>query len=165
MTAGVQVDLGGIGKGYAVDKMAELLREWSIDTALVSGGYSSVRALDGPAETNGWPLTLSNPENRKEILVRSNLQNRALGSSGIKKGRHIIDPRTMQPVRDKLAAWSSATDAATADALSTAFMIMSPDEIERYCSHHPEIGAMIMMQEPDRGTQKHKILHFGNWNF
>ncbi len=163
LTAGVQVDLGGIGKGYAVDKMAELLREWSIDTALISGGYSSVRALDGPAETNGWPLTLSNPENRKEILVRSNLQNRALGSSGIKKGRHIIDPRTMQPVRDKLAAWSSATDAATADALSTAFMIMSPEEIERYCSHHLEIGAMIMLQESDQGTQKHKILHFGSW--
>ena len=165
LTAGVQVDLGGIGKGYAVDKMAELLREWSIGTALISGGYSSVLALDGLAGTNGWPLTLSNPDNRKEILARPNLQNRALGSSGIKKGRHIIDPRTMQPVRDKLAAWSSATDAATADALSTAFMIMSPDEIERYCSHHPEIGAMIMMQEPDRGTQKHKILHFGNWNF
>jgi len=50
LTAGVQVDLGGIGKGYAVDKMAELLREWSIDTALISGGYSSVRALDGPAD-------------------------------------------------------------------------------------------------------------------
>jgi thiamine biosynthesis lipoprotein len=165
LAADVQIDLGGIGKGYAVDKMAELLREWSIDTALISGGYSSVRALDGPAETNGWPLTLSNPENRKEILVRPNLQNRALGSSGIKKGRHIINPRTMQPVKGRYAAWSSAPDAATADALSTAFMIMSPDEIERYCSHHSEIAAMIMMlQEPDRGTQKHKIIHFGNWD-
>ena len=163
LTAGVQVDLGGIGKGYAVDKMAELLREWSIGTALISGGYSSVLALDGLAGTNGWPLTLSNPDNRKEILARPNLQNRALGSSGIKKGWHIIDPRTMQPVRDKLAAWSYAPDAATADALSTAFMIMSPDQIERYCSHHPEIGAMIMMQESDQGTQKHKILHFGPW--
>jgi thiamine biosynthesis lipoprotein len=163
LTDGVQVDLGGIGKGYAVDKMAELLREWSIDTALISGGYSSVRALDGPAETNGWPLTLSNPENRKEILVRPNLQNRALGSSGIKKGHHIIDPRTMQPVRGKFAAWSSAPDAATADALSTAFMIMSPDEIERYCSHHPEIAAMIMLQESEQGTRKYKILHFGPW--
>jgi len=161
--AGVQVDLGGIGKGYAVDKMAELLREWSINTALISGGYSSVRALDGPAETNGWPLTLSNPANRKEILARLNLQNRALGSSGIKKGRHIIDPRTMQPVKGRYAAWSSAPDAATADALSTAFMIMSPDEIERYCSQHPEIAAMIMLQEKDKDTQKHNILHFGNW--
>lgn len=163
LVGGVQVDLGGIGKGYAVDRMAELLREWSIDTALISGGYSSVRALDGPAETNGWPLTLSNPENRKEIFVRPNLQNRALGSSGIKKGRHIIDPRTMQPVRGKLAAWSSAPDAATADALSTAFMIMSADEIKLFCSSHPDIAAMVMLQESDQGTQKYKILHFGPW--
>jgi len=86
-----------------------------------------------------------------------------LGSSGVKKGRHIIDPRTMQPVRDKFAAWSSAPDAATADALSTAFMIMSPEEIERYCSHHSQTAAMIMLQESDQVTQKHKILHFGPW--
>jgi thiamine biosynthesis lipoprotein len=161
--AGVQVDLGGIGKGYAVDKMAELLREWSIDTALISGGYSSVRALDGPAGTNGWPLTLSNPANRKEVFARPNLQKRALGSSGIMKGGHIIDPRTMQPVRGKLAAWSSAPDAATADALSTAFMIMSPEEIERYCSCHSEIAAMIMMRESEEVTQKPKILRLGPW--
>jgi thiamine biosynthesis lipoprotein len=160
---GVQLDLGGIGKGYAVDKMAEFLPEWSIDTALISGGYSSVRALNGPAGTNGWPLTISNPENRKEILVRPNLQNRALGSSGIKKGGHIINPRNGQPVGGIYAAWSSAPDAVTADALSTAFMIMSPDEIERYCSLHSEIAAMIMLQESDQGEQKYKILHFGPW--
>ena len=163
LTSGVQVDLGGIGKGYAVDKMAELLREWSIDTALISGGYSSVRALDGPVETNGWPLTISNPENRKEILARPRLQNRALGSSGIKKGRHIIDPRTMQPVRDKFAAWSSSPDAATADALSTAFMIMSPEKVEEYCLNHPDAMAMIIPQGQDKKTQKYETLCFGHW--
>jgi len=163
LAAPVQIDLGGIGKGYAVDRMAELLREWSIDAALISGGYSSVLALDGPPETKGWPLTLSNPGNRKEILARPNLQSRALGSSGIKKGRHIIDPRTMRPVGGKYAAWSSAPDAATADALSTAFMVMTQDEIRRYCSCHSGIMAMIMLQESAQGTQKEKVLHFGPW--
>jgi thiamine biosynthesis lipoprotein ApbE len=142
--------------------MAELLREWSIDTALISGGYSSVRALDGPAGTSDWPLTLSNPADRKEILARSNLRNRALGSSGIKKGRHIIDPRTMQPVRGKFAAWSSAPDAATADALSTALMIMSPDEIENYCSNHPGQAAMIILNGKDDKEQQ-TIKRFGSW--
>ncbi len=159
----VRIDLGGIGKGYAVDRMAELLREWSIDTALISGGYSSVLALDAPAGTKGWPLTLSNPTNRKEILARPNLHGRALGSSGLKKGQHIIDPRTNQPVKNKLAAWSSAPDAATADALSTAFMVMSTDEIEQYCSSHPDIMAMIMLQETTKKTQKENILCFGPW--
>ncbi|MHC4537914.1 MAG: FAD:protein FMN transferase, partial [Planctomycetota bacterium] len=125
----VLVDLGGIGKGYAVDRVAELLRDWSIEIALVSGGYSSVLALDGPADTKGWPLTLSNPGNHKQVLARPCLQGRALSGSGLQKGGHIIDPRTVQPVKGKIAAWASASDAATADALSTAFMIMSPDEI------------------------------------
>lgn len=159
----VLIDLGGIGKGYTVDCIAELLKEWSIDTALISGGYSSVLALDAPPGTQGWPLTLSNPADRKQVLVRTYLQHGALSGSGLQKGRHIIDPRTGQPVEGKLAAWSSAANAATADALSTAFIIMSPDEIEQYCSLHPNIRAMVILQEPDKMTQKGKVLHFGPW--
>jgi thiamine biosynthesis lipoprotein len=162
-TGDIQVDLGGIGKGYAVDKVAELLREWSIDIALISGGYSSVLALDAPADTKGWPLSFSNPANRKQILSRPFLHNRAISGSGIKKGLHIIDPRTMQPVSDKHAAWSSAPDAATADALSTAFMIMTPDEIEQYCNHHEDITALIIPREPENEIQNDNILRFGQW--
>jgi len=157
----VQVDLGGIGKGYAVDRVAELLRGWSIETALISGGYSSVLALNAPAGTKGWPLTVSNPDNRKQILARPCLQGRALSGSGLQKGQHIIDPRTAQPVKGKVAAWASAPDAATADALSTAFMVMSPDEIEQYCSDHPDVSAMIMQQSRDQQTLKNEILCFG----
>jgi len=159
----VQIDLGGIGKGYAVDRIAELLKEWSIDAALISGGYSSVLALDAPSGTKGWPLTLSNPADRKQVLVRTSLQGRALSGSGLQKGQHIIDPRTGQPVEGKLAAWSSAPNAATADALSTAFIIMSPDEIRQYCLLHPNILAMVILQERDKGTQKSKVMRFGPW--
>jgi len=159
----VQIDLGGIGKGYAVDRMAELFREWSINTVLISGGYSSVLALDAPPGTKGWPLTLSNPGNRRQVLARPYLQNRALSGSGIQKGGHIIDPRTAQPVEGRCAAWSSAPHAATADALSTAFMIMSPEEITQYCSRHPNAPAMIILQEQDEKTQEGTILHFGRW--
>ena len=174
---GVQVDLGGIGKGYAVDRVDELLREWSIDIALVSGGYSSVLALDGPpgrdpilqkdgkmgTRTKGWPLTLSNPGNRKQVLARPYLQNRALSGSGIQKGQHIIDPRTARPVKGKFAAWASASNAATADGLSTAFMVMRPDEIGRYCSRHPDVSAIIMPESWGEDVQEDKILHFGDW--
>jgi thiamine biosynthesis lipoprotein len=159
----VQVDLGGVGKGYAVDRMAELLREWSIETTLISGGYSSVLALDAPADTKGWPLTLSNPDNRKEILARPSLQSRAISGSGLQKGQHIIDPRTAQPVKGKYAAWASAPDAAIADALSTAFMVMAQDEIRQYCSRHPDILAMIMLEGEGKDAQKDQILHFGPW--
>lgn len=163
LTAPVLVDLGGVGKGYAVDRMAELLREWSIDIALISGGYSSVLALDAPPGTQGWPLTLSNPDDHQQILARPRLRNRALSGSGVQKGQHIIDPRTGRPVKGKRAAWSSAPDAATADALSTAFMIMSHDEIERYCSEHPEVLAMIIIENGHKEGRKENIRRIGAW--
>ncbi len=159
----IQIDLGGMGKGYAVDKIAELLREWSIKTALISGGFSSVLALDAPPGTKGWPLSLSNPDNHKQILAKIFLNNRALGSSGIQKGGHIIDPRKGRPVEDKFAAWSSAPTAAVADVLSTAFMIMDLDEIEKYCSSHSDEAALVMLCDKDNKIPSEKILHFGSW--
>ena len=164
MTAQVQVDLGGIGKGYAVDRMAELLRDWSIDAALIHGGYSSVLAVGVPPGKKGWPVTLSSPRNRKQILACLDLRDRALSSSGLQKGRHIIDPRTAKPVEGKIAAWACATDAATADALSTAFMVMSPEEVNRYCSNHPNALAMLVIEQQHEEGKKDRILHFGRWD-
>lgn len=157
----VQIDLGGIGKGYAVDRMAQLLRDWSIDTALIHSGGSSVLALGSPAGMKGWPVTLSNPRSGEQ-LAQIYLRNRALSGSGLQKGPHIIDPRTAQPVKDKLAAWACAPDAAGADALSTAFMVMTPDEAGQYCLRHSDVPAMIV-QEQEAGTQKDRILRLGPW--
>jgi len=161
LVEGVQVDLGGMGKGYAVDQMAKLLREWSIDVALVHGGYSSVLALDAPPDMEGWPVTLSHPGKQKTTLAKLYFHGRALSGSGLQKGRHIIDPRTGRPVKAKRAAWSSAPDAATGDALSTAFMVMAPDEIEEYCRRHPDVAAMIILQAED--GRKEEVLRFGSW--
>jgi len=163
LTSPIQIDLGGIGKGYAIDRMAELLREWSIDTALISGGYSSVLALDAPLETKGWPVTFSDPDNRKAKLAHLYLQGRAVGASGLQKGRHIINPRTVCPVEGKIAAWACAGDAATADALSTAFMVMTPDEIKQYCLRHPNVQAMTILQDGGKGAKEEKILRYGRW--
>lgn len=160
---GVQIDLGGIGKGYAVDRVAELLRDWGIDVALISGGYSSVLSLDAPSGKKGWPLTMTNPAGDKEILVRPFLHNAALSGSGVQKGGHIIDPRTAEPVEGKYAAWSSAPDATTADALSTAFMIMGVDEIDKYCSSHPDTLAMVIIDKQNEKRSKQQILRFGQW--
>jgi thiamine biosynthesis lipoprotein len=163
LTSPVQIDLGGIGKGYAVDRMAELLREWSITAALISGGYSSVLALNTPPGTKDWPVTLSHPGNCKQILSRLHLQNRAISASGLRKGQHIIDPRTAQPAEGRLAAWASAADAATTDVLSTAFMVMAPDEIRKYCLRHPDVLGMVILQNGNEEIKKDKILLFGPW--
>jgi thiamine biosynthesis lipoprotein len=167
LSSPMQIDLGGIGKGYALDRMAELLREWDIQTALIHGGFSSILALDRPPGTKGWPLTLSRPspaEKVRKTIARIDLEKRAVGGSGLQKGQHIIDPRTAKPVEDKRAAWAFASDAATADALSTAFMVMSPGEIEQYCSRHPKVLAMVVLKQADRRSVKDKILRFGPWD-
>ena len=160
---GVKIDLGGIGKGYAVDRMGGVLDEWSIDRALIHGGSSSVLALNGPAGQKGWPITLSNPADRGEILSGINLKNQALSASGMEHGMHIIDPRKGEPVKAKLAAWAFAADAATADALTTAFMVMSEDEIAEYCAQHKETAAMIAAGPKKGAWREIEILRFGGW--
>ena len=143
LTSHVQIDLGGIGKGYAVDQMAKLLNDWGINAALINGGCSSVLALG----KKDWHLTLSNPANPKKTLAHIYPQDRAVSGSGLQKGPHIIDPRSAQPIKGKKAAWVCAPTAAAADALSTAFMIMSPDQVRQYCSSHSDTAAMVISED------------------
>jgi FAD:protein FMN transferase len=161
-TRGVRVDLGGIGKGYAVDLMAELLEEWGVHTSLVHGGFSSVLALEPPPGHDGWPLTLSDPGAPSRVLARLSVRQTALGASGLRKGDHIVDPRTHDPVRGRRAAWVTvprppesargtsseqphrAAAAAVTDALTTACMLLSADEIEALCRNSPGLEAWLL---------------------
>lgn len=138
-----QIDPGGIGKGYAVDRIAELLNEWEIRTALISGGRSSVLALDPPPGEEGWPVSISHPRSGKALKELS-LSRQCLSGSGLEKGEHIVDPRTGKPVTHRIAAWSLCPTAAKGDALSTAFMVMGEHAIACFCWERPEYGAMII---------------------
>ena len=158
----ISIDLGGFGKGYAIDRMAELLREWEIPSALIHGGASSVLALAAPSGETGWPITLSHPQSNR-TMVHMNLKDRALSGSGSRKGFHIIDPRTKRAVERRLAAWAFSSDGATSDALSTAFMAMSPEEIEAYCSRYPETQGMIIIEDKRGNEKEGQVLAFGNW--
>jgi len=175
---GVQIDLGGIGKGYAVDRMADLLGEWGLERALVHGGFSSVLALEAPAGRDGWPLTLSDPADPSRVLAALTVRQMALGASGMRKGGHIVDPFTGEPARGRRAAWvavprptvsasAAATDApppraaAVTDALTTAFMLMSLEAIEALCNRSPGLEAW-MLPEPDADLMGQvSLLHFG----
>ena len=149
---GVRLDLGGIGKGYAIDRVAELLDEWEIPQALVHGGFSSVLALEAPLELEGWSLTLSEPEGG-EVLARLQARQRAFSASGTRKGQHIVDPRTGRPAPGR-AAWVSVprgpgpggSPAAVADALSTAFMLLSEEEIADLCRDGAGLEAWLLLE-------------------
>ncbi len=134
------LDLGGIGKGYALDQMALILRESGINNAMLDAGGSTLLAFgDGP-DGNGWLGGLGEP-NSPEIILKNN----SLSGSGFsERGEHIIDPRKhcRAPMK-KCNAWALAPYAALADALSTAFLIMTPEEIETFCEKHQEIEAIL----------------------
>ncbi|MDP2899042.1 MAG: FAD:protein FMN transferase [bacterium] len=159
----IRIDLGGIGKGYAVDRMAAMLCEWSIETALVHAGHSSVVALAPPRRTKGWPIVLKSERGAGGTLVRFDLQNSSVSGSGLRKGKHIVDPRTGRYVEERQAAWCRGPNAAVTDALSTAFMVMSPEEIEKYCVRHPDIAAITVVTQAKDGTQTEQVLRFGDW--
>jgi len=158
---GLQIDLGGYGKGYAVDRMAELLQEWDIENFLIHGGMSSVLARGKMSGENGWPVSISDPYKTNNTINKYILNNRAMSGSGLQKGSHIIDPRTALPLQVKCSVWTFASDAATCDALSTAFMVMSIEEINQYCSEHTDIFSVILNDE-NYGKDQQRLLQFGN---
>jgi len=153
-----QIDLGAIGKGYAVDRMISLLKEWDINTVLVHGGTSSVYARGSIPDHTGWPVTLSSPSSQDVVLAHLDIAEFGLGGSGVKKGRHIIDPRTATPVPGGRACWVVAQSAACADAISTACMVMTRDEIAGFTSSHPEIRVLLV--EPS-GEGKEDVYCYG----
>ncbi len=157
---GVQVDLGGIGKGYAGDRMVAVLQEWDIEAALVNAGFSTVCAFGAPEGEEGWPSGVGGVGDEEEAPEAVILKNRALSGSGSHiRGRHIMDPRTGKAATAKAAVWATHPRGAEADALSTAFMVMSVEEVKAYCAKHPETSALLVVPE-GQGT---KALHFGAW--
>lgn len=147
--AELDLDLGAIGKGYALDRAASLLAEWGIEHFLIHGGTSTALAAGAvtglSSGETGWPVGVGGTWNLADIPKRVLLRNRALSGSGTEvKGRHLLDPRTGRPSEGHLAAWVSHPSAALADALSTAFMAMSPKEARRYCRNHPDVWALLI---------------------
>ncbi len=133
-------DLGAIGKGFALDRMAAILREWGAPSHLIVSGGSSVLAGEAPSGSKGWSVSVGADTTPTELAV----QHSALGASGLSvKGNHITDPRTGQPATTRERAWVLAGSAAEADALSTACMVLSDREIESLAAARPDITIWI----------------------
>jgi FAD:protein FMN transferase len=157
--AGVELNLGAIGKGHAVDRAAALLVQEGVDDWLFHGGFSSVLVRGDHAGYGGWPVGLRNPLLPHARLATILLKDQSLSTSGSnvqyfrhegKRYGHILDPRTGWPSEQLLSVTVTAPTAAVADALSTAFFVGGVENALAYCDNHPEIGA-IFVRPPKRG--------------
>ncbi len=142
---GVMLDLGAIGKGYAIERAAELLREAGVTGALLHGGTSTVHAIGHPPDSDAWKIAIEQPLQKEEkiLLATVQLKDESLSVSAVygksfeadgKIYGHVIDPRTGQPVSGALLAAVISPAATETDALSTALLTLGASGHEKISS-------------------------------
>jgi FAD:protein FMN transferase len=151
---GIEINLASIGKGYALDRAAELLRSRGVHSALLHGGGSSVFAIGcQPGSDRGWPVGVRHPWDESKRIATVHLRDRALGTSAAtfqnfdynkRKLGHLLDPRTGRPAEGIASASALAPTAAEADALATAFYVLGVEKTRLYCQTRPNIGAILL---------------------
>jgi thiamine biosynthesis lipoprotein len=156
---GVELNLGSIGKGYALDRAAACFDSWGVRSALLQGGRSSVYALGvPPGSPRGWMIGIRHPWDAEKSLGKVWLRDRGLATSAASyqnveaRGRrmgHIIDPRTGWPAEGMSSATVLAPTAAEADALATAFFIQGMDWCREYCGRNPEVSAVLLADDAE----------------
>jgi FAD:protein FMN transferase len=167
---GLAIHLNCIGKGYALDRMAELLDTNLVTDYLLHGGSSSVlaRGQCPGSEHPGWTIGLPHPLRPGERLAEIDLVDKALGTSGSatqsfehngQRHGHLLDPRIGRPVTGIFTATAIASSAAEADALSTAFYVMGPERVGRLCAGRPDVAAILV--SPDELSGEPRLNTFG----
>ena len=162
---GVELDLGGIAKGYAVDRVVGLLRERPIAAALVSAGGSTIYGLGAPPGRKGWDVVLQDPVDSRKTALTVTLKDRAVSvagrsekwfESGGVRYSHIMDPRTGRPVPGVLSVVVLANSGTAGDALDDAFFVMGPDRSRTYLNRLSGTEVFFFLPDAHRAW---KVVH------
>ena len=138
---GMEIDLGGIAKGYTSSRVMEIFKEYGVEHGLVSLG-GNVQALGGKQDGNPWRVAIQNPESELDYLGVLEIKDKCVITSGGYERffeqdgvryHHIIDPRTGSPADSGIISSTIiSSDGALADGLSTSLFIMGLEEAEKY---------------------------------
>jgi FAD:protein FMN transferase len=158
--AGVELDLGGIAKGYAVDRVVALLKQRQIAAALVSAGGSTIYALGAPPRRDGWPVTIQDPLDARRAALTLELRDRAMSVAGRSEKffetggltySHIMDPRTGMPAQGVLSVVVLAGSGTEGDALDDALFVLGPAGSREYLNRLDETEALFFLPDANRG--------------
>ena len=149
---GVELDPGGIGKGYAVERMIEMLKRHGIHSAFVSAAGSSIYVLGAPPREDGWPVKLKNPHDPSHPAATLCLRDESLSTSGSyekffiadgKRWSHIMDPRTGLPARGMAQVSVIAPNTIDSEAWAKPYFILGRD----WAARHRQNGFRIFLCE------------------
>lgn len=156
---GVELDLGGIAKGYAVDRAAALLRGQAA-AALISAGGSTIYGLGAPPARDGWDVAIQDPADGRKVAMTVQLRDRALSVAGTSEKSfeaggvryaHIMDPRTGRPVQGILSVAVLTRTGTAGDALDDALFVLGPDGSRRYLETLTETDALFFLPDAEQG--------------
>jgi len=149
---GIEINLGSIGKGYALDSAAGSLGN-IVRTALLNAGASSMRAVGDGEREEGWVVGLRHPRSKFKRFGVLRLHDCGLSTSGseeqffVHEGKrygHIIDPRNGWPAQEVASVTVVAPSGALSDALATAFYVGGRELAEAYCATQPEVLVVML---------------------
>lgn len=145
------LDLGGIAKGYSIDRAIEVLKQHGITSALLNAG-GDIRCIGGKSDGSAWRIGVKHPRD-KGILAIVELKNMAVATSGdyerffLRQGiryHHLLDPRNGLPARNCQSVTILAPSAELADVMATAVFIMGPERGLEFLEAHVELEGMIV---------------------
>lgn len=154
----MELDPGSIGKGFAVDSVASLLREDGVSAAFISAGGSTLYGLGAPPGQTGWPVQIPDPRRPNTIAQEVRLRDSSLSTGActekyfVQNGHrycHIFDPRTLMPVEGVLQSSVIAPSATDSDALSTVVFVLPPEQTPKVLERQPGTGAILFLSRPD----------------
>lgn len=171
---GMRVDLGSIGKGFALDRAAACLREHGIDQALLHGGTSTVIGLGHPPDAESWTIAIPAPSTDGPLPKEAESSDRPLATVGLRDsslsvsavwgkgferdGRyygHVMDPRTGGPVTGAVLAAVRLGSATDSDALSTALLVRGAAWLETWRQAGKEVACLVV--ERSMGSAGYRV--------